>query len=1231
LSRQTRLTVTIPAFIPNPPTNLSALASNGATILTFAPGFDGGSPITTYLYSTDGNQYKDTKQSNAPLTITGLTNSVPYTITLKAVTAAGTSLPSAPVTVTPTGDAPLPLKAVSLVAGSTPGTINVSVVYSDGSQICRYISEILGTGQINGTTGIIQAFSGATFVISLVAVNSYGVSSQTSVSISLPATVPAPPEILLPILNSDSSAIISYKKSSSGNPTTAVLYSFDGITYTNSNQTASPVTIRGLVNGRTYNTVYLKLENSMGTSAPSAPFTLAPISGAPAAFTNVEAKPGYAQATVSFTAPPGVTTFLYSIDSNNFNSFYTNPYTITGLNNDRINTIYLAGVANNTRVSPIVSVTVTPSSYIIAPPHALTGYNGISSAIITFSQYPLHNPVISYLYSLNGGSYIDSGKSTNPLTINNLQNGTPYTITLKTKTVDGVSDPSSSIRVTPTSGAPAPLTNVVATAGNAQATVAFTAPVGITTFQYSIDGVIFNKFYTTTYIISSLTNNTNYTIYLAAVANNGNSISSLSTVTVRPSTTIINIPYGLTGYSSFNSAIITFNQGATQSPITSYLYSVDGRTYLDSRTSTSPVIIPNLINFISYPITLKAVTADGQSEPSASVTVNPSVNAPAPVTNVVPTPGYQQATISFTAPSGVTRFQYSTDGINFIQFYTNPYTITNLITGINNKIYLATVAADNTISTLTTVTVTPSTSIVNSPYGLIGYNSFNSAIIIFNQGATKSRITTYLYSSDGVNYTDTLQSSSPLTIRGLTNSQRYTITLKAVTADGDQSDPSVSVDVTPSNNAPASPTNISPIPGYAQASISFIDPDGTNSFLYFKDTNVVSFNNNPYNITGLTNGTSYTIYLAAVATDNSISNLVPFTVTPTSDIVNPPNTLTGYGSSSSAIITFSQSTTSSLIKTYLYSLDGAPYLDSLQSSSPLTIDNLTTDQLYRITLKAKTENGMMSGPSGPIDVTTSSFAPAPLTNVVSTPGYQQATISFTAPIGVTNFQYSEDGIHFNQFYTNPFVIDYLANNITHTLYVGAFSPINGSISKPVKVTVIPSSNIINSPDTLTGYGSLTSAIITFKQGVTQNPVIDYEYSLNGLPYVSSGYSASPLTINGLENDKEYAITLKAVTIDGKSAPSASINAKPSSIAPSPLTNIDVTPGDSNATVRFTAPFGINTFMYSTNGLFLYPFYTNPSIITGLDNDTTYTIYLAAVNTTDNSISNLESFTVTPTV
>ena len=83
-------------------------ADNVATI-AFTPGADNGAAITNYEYSLDGGSYTPLSPASAgsPITIVGLTNDTPYSITLRAINSAGSSaVASDAVVTTPVGPAP---------------------------------------------------------------------------------------------------------------------------------------------------------------------------------------------------------------------------------------------------------------------------------------------------------------------------------------------------------------------------------------------------------------------------------------------------------------------------------------------------------------------------------------------------------------------------------------------------------------------------------------------------------------------------------------------------------------------------------------------------------------------------------------------------------------------------------------------------------------------------------------------------------------------------------------------------------------------------------------------------------------------------------------------------------------------------------------------------------------------------------------------------------------------
>jgi hypothetical protein len=149
---------------------------------------------------------------------------------------------------------------------------------------------------------------------------------------------------------------------------------------------------------------------------------------------------------------------------------------------------------------------------------------------------------------------------------------------------------------------------------------------------------------------------------------------------------------------------------------------------------------------------------------------------------------------SFTATS--TSGGYSNFGLS------SPIRVSNIPTGTTTTFTVtATNGYGNALATAASNSVT-TTSVPQAP--TIGTASDTLAggqiTLAFTANATGGKtITNYKYSTDGVNYTafSPAQTTSPLTISGLTNGQSYSIYLKAVNANGDSSASSASNSITP--------------------------------------------------------------------------------------------------------------------------------------------------------------------------------------------------------------------------------------------------------------------------------------------------------------------------------------------------------------------------------------------------------------------------------------------------
>jgi hypothetical protein len=123
------------------------------------------------------------------------------------------------------------------------------------------------------------------------------------------------------------------------------------------------------------------------------------------------------------------------------------------------------------------------------------------------------------------------------------------------------------------------------------------------------------------------------------------------------------------------------------SPITNYLYSIDGNTDVSSGAISSPIKITGLTNGVTYNITLKTVNANGSSIASNSVSVTPNNSGPLPpVLTGVTFKTTDTMVITFTQETNgitITNYKYSIDGGNNYTAFSpvdklSPVTITGL-------------------------------------------------------------------------------------------------------------------------------------------------------------------------------------------------------------------------------------------------------------------------------------------------------------------------------------------------------------------------------------------------------------------------------------------------------------------------------------------------------------------------------------------------------------------------
>ena len=485
--------------VPGAPTGVSASASAGydSAIVSFvAPADFGGSPITSYTVaatdatsSANGGQTCAATDPTDTCTVVGLTGGDAYTFTVSATNDSGAGFVSAPSnSVTPSG-LPGTASNVTATAGNTSALVSWAPSSANGTPVTGYTVTSSPDGLTCTATStpcvVTGLTNGASYTFTVVASNTNGHSSPSDASNSVaPSLLPSAPTNVSATAG-DTLATVSWT-ASVGNGLNVTGYTVsDGVgdTCTPTNLIVTSCTLTGLANGTNF-TFTVVASNVNGNSWASVVSNSVTPSGVPSAPLNVRSVHHNGSIAVSWTAAPG-------------NGSVITGYTVIDGVGDICTTTTatqctVSGLINGTAYAFSVTATNTNGTGVAASaPTATPSTTPGPVTNITSSPGPL-SATISWTYpSDSGGAAITGGTATavsngNPkrcsatapastCTITGLK-GVSYNISVVASNVDGNSTPTTGPSVVPTAPPGAPL-NPVATAGDGQVAVSWTAPV----------------------------------------------------------------------------------------------------------------------------------------------------------------------------------------------------------------------------------------------------------------------------------------------------------------------------------------------------------------------------------------------------------------------------------------------------------------------------------------------------------------------------------------------------------------------------------------------------------------------------------------------------------------------------------------------------------------------------------------------------------------------------------
>lgn len=728
----------------------------------------------------------------------------------------------------------------------------------------------------------------------------------------------------------------------------------------------------------------------------------------------------------------------------------------------------------------------------------------------------------------------------------------------------------------------------------------------------------------------------------------------INTTTADSVSSLPDAPTGLTATAGIYQISLSWTAPVSDggSPIDYYVVYQEGVPLADHPVGTSIVITGlDLSSYDdgSYSFTVAAHNSVGIGDQSDPAHATPITTPPEPRRLTV-TPGNGNVNVSWMEPdhyagSPILYYIVYKDGVDVVHTTVWSFVFNGLV---NGQTYVFSVASHNIAgnSTHTDMTAVPFT-IPAAPTALTAIPG--NGFVSLSWAAPKdggSAITGYVVKQDGIVVNGTTGTS--IKIDGLKNGQTYSFSIHAQNQAGDGPESSA-IPATPRPDVTNVPSILTAVPGDGQVALSWSIPanNGGSAIDYYvvyqNGTDVKHFTGNSGNITGLTNGRSYTFTVAAhnAAGISSPSNSVteiPF------GAPNAPTGLKAIPGDGQVTLNWTAPAFDGGrdIDYYVIYQNGAALSYHLAGPTAV-ISGLVNDRPYSFTVSGHNPAGFGTQ-TAVVTIASSATAslPGAPSGVIASAGSNQVYLSWTAPASngsspVDYYVVYQDGVDVSHPAVNSTTISSLTNGQSYTFAVAAHN-LAGPGPKSAAVSATPKSLSATTtvPDQPTGLNAVPGhgqVSLTWTAPVRDGgAAIDHYIVYQNRTAVQTATGTS-LTITGLINGVSYEFRVAAHNSVGNGTQTVGVSATPYAepTVPGVPNGLIVTPGDSKVTLVWSVPASnggaaIDYYQVYVNGALRADHYsTTTATLTGLVNDQQYSFAVVAHNSVG---AGAQSLTVT---